>query len=393
MYNQRDRQDRRIVIILAIAGWVLALAVGVAFVWWALAARGSPADEGDADASPTIVATSTPSPTATATATATPTREPSPTSAPPTSPLPTPAPPTPTPLPTGTLTAGADGANVRAGPDTSFDLLGSLDPGQTAPILGTYEDWFLTEYEGEPAWIASWVVEAADLEYVPGVDEAGVVVATPAGPQPTPAGTLTVGDNGANVRSGPDTDYDLLGSLDPGATAPVTGKSGDWFRIDYEGQIGWVAGWIVEVAGAEGVPEVEVQEGLETMADDGPPATQVGPTPEPSLRTEFFVVQGAPGPFAAGDEIPFSYRVVNLTDAALEFRTLGTWAQETDELFESVESVEPDPALGLGPGEALEGTGTIRLTQVGTYTLWLYMVLDNLEGLPLSAPATVTIGD
>ena len=396
--NPRPRGPK-LLVILAIAGWVIALAVGAAFAWFAFWGPGSSREPPEQAPSPTATSTVTLTPTATPTPTTTPTPSPTPTPTPPDSPLPTPTPePTLTPTPSATLVAGEDGANVRAGPGTEFEKLGELEPGETVLIIGLYEDWYLVEFQGAPAWIASWVVEATNLEYVPGVDDTGAVVATPSGPAPTPAATsavtLTVGENGANVRSGPGTEFDLLGALDPGDTAEVTGRYEDWYRIDYEGASGWVAGWIVEVTGAENVPEVDLIEASEPALDEEgtPTATVVRPTPEPSFRTEEYVVDGAPGPFSVGDDITFSFRVVNLTDADMEFRAIGTRAQETDELFGSLESVAPDPPLEIGPGQALEGTGTIRFSEPGSYTLWLYMVLADDTSLQLAGPVAVTIG-
>jgi len=272
--ERRGITDRGVLIILAIAGWVLALAMGVAFAWFTLWGPGSSRAPSEAEPSPSAAVTETPGPTVTPTATPSPTTTPFPTSPPPDSPVPTQAPPTPTPTPTrtgtvtATLVAGTDGANVRAGPGTEHDLLGTLDAGATAVVRGSFEDWFLIDYEGASAWVANWVVEATNLEYVPGVDETGAVIATPSDPQPTPTVTLVAGEGGANVRSGPGTEHDVIGSLDPGDTAVVTGRHEDWYRIDYDGALGWVAEWVVEIADGENVPEVDPSEGAEPATEE-----------------------------------------------------------------------------------------------------------------------------
>ena len=88
----------------------------------------------------------------------------------------------PSPTATGpvtpTLVAGEDGANVRTGPATSFEKLGTLGPGESAVITGKYEDWWQIDYNGAPAWVASWVVTATGTEDVPEV-EPPVATATP----------------------------------------------------------------------------------------------------------------------------------------------------------------------------------------------------------------------
>ena len=264
MGEGRWGMDRRVLIILAIAGWILALAIGVAFAWFALWGPGSSRAPSDAEFAPSAAATVTPAPSATPTSTPTDTLTPFPTPPPPTSPLPTPAQSTPTLTPTATasatLVAGEGGANVRSGPGANHDLLGTLEEGETAVINGQYEDWYLIEFDGAPGWIASWVVKETNVEDVPQVDATGAIVATPAAPEATPTATLVAGEDGANVRSGPGTGYDRIGTLQPGDSAVVTGRVEEWYRIDFDGAPGWVAGWVVEVTDGESVPLVELPE-------------------------------------------------------------------------------------------------------------------------------------
>lgn len=44
-----------------------------------------------------------------------------------------------------------------------------------------------------------------------------------------------------NVRSGPSTDYSVIGTLSNGSKIEVTGESGGWYRFDYNGKDGFVA--------------------------------------------------------------------------------------------------------------------------------------------------------
>lgn len=70
--------------------------------------------------------------------------------------------------------------------------------------------------------------------------------------------TLVAGVDGANVRTGPDLAYDQVGYLDPGESAVITGRYGNWFRIAYAGAEGWVFSGVVTTAGAEDVPEIQL---------------------------------------------------------------------------------------------------------------------------------------
>lgn len=63
---------------------------------------------------------------------------------------------------------------------------------------------------------------------------------------PVPAPILTI-DREANIRHGPGTNYPVIGTASPGRTFPITAKSpdGEWWKISYNGQAGWVWGQLV----------------------------------------------------------------------------------------------------------------------------------------------------
>ena len=55
------------------------------------------------------------------------------------------------------------------------------------------------------------------------------------------SGTAIVGNSKLNIRSGPGKDYSALGSASPGEMLTITGQSNSWYRIDYNGQEGYVS--------------------------------------------------------------------------------------------------------------------------------------------------------
>lgn len=77
-----------------------------------------------------------------------------------------------------------------------------------------------------------------------------------------------------NVRSGPGTNYGLIGRMNAGQRYPVTGKNADgsWWQIDYGGQPGWVTGSLVQTEGA--IDAVQVATNI--------PAAPPRPTPRPT---------------------------------------------------------------------------------------------------------------
>ena len=69
-------------------------------------------------------------------------------------------------------------------------------------------------------------------------------------PSATPCNPMVVANSAVNVRSGPGTVYDIVGSLNQAGSANVAGKSADgtWWYIEYAGVAGgraWVSGSVV----------------------------------------------------------------------------------------------------------------------------------------------------
>lgn len=106
-------------------------------------------------------------------------------------------------------------------------------------------------------------------------------------PTATPAATATrvpttaeAGNKGANVRSGPGTDYGLQGYLEPGERVEIVGRHGDWWRVAYGRGEAWVFTGVVDVSNAEGVPEVGA------VPTKVPPSPAIIPTPAPPSAIE-----------------------------------------------------------------------------------------------------------
>lgn len=118
--------------------------------------------------------------------------------------------------------------------------------------------------------------------------------ATPVPPTPEPtatpeAATFTVTSATLNVRSGPSTNYGVIGQIRQGQTFPITGKNpaGNWWQFDYNGRVGWVSGQLVRVTNAElvqvaqNIPAPPTARPRPTAAPR-PAATQPPPAPPPS---------------------------------------------------------------------------------------------------------------
>jgi uncharacterized protein YraI len=175
---------------------------------------------------------------------------------------------------------------VRTGPGDTYPAYGIAQPGKTARVIGKSEDgqWLVVRANPQVigngyAWAALAYLQVSNIDAVPVV--ASPDQAPPVTTEPPPAGAATAtAIDYVNLRSGPGTNYLLLGTAAPGAVGEVTGKSEDglWWQIKvptsfYAPGFAWVStDWVV-TANTDSVPVV---------AAPPPPTTEVPTTPPPA---------------------------------------------------------------------------------------------------------------
>jgi uncharacterized protein YraI len=151
---------------------------------------------------------------------------------------------------------------------------------------------------------------------VPAVEAPPLPTATPA-----PEARLTVSGDVVNLRTGPSTDYPLVGAVNQGESYAVTGRNaaGDWWQICcINAQPAWIYGALAAatdtdaVAVVSDVPAPPVAAAPAESAPAEAPAAQVPAAPEPAAEAP--APAPAPDPFAssAGDFNPDAqYQIVH----------------------------------------------------------------------------------
>ena len=92
-------------------------------------------------------------------------------------------------------------------------------------------------------------------------DGAVTLYAQWAEPEPTPApsftpmGTIVNCISGVNVRSGPGTNYRILGLAPKGAVYTVIEKIGAWYKVDFNGKVGYISSRYLAVTVSEQLPQ------------------------------------------------------------------------------------------------------------------------------------------
>ncbi|MDD4752629.1 MAG: SH3 domain-containing protein, partial [Desulfitobacteriaceae bacterium] len=134
--------------------------------------------------------------------------------------------------------------NVRSGPDTSFDRIGQVKMGERYIVCGKENGWLKIELSGGKAgWISdNYVDKLPEEQSAPQKEE-------------KPAGEIIVTGDQVNVRSGPDTSFSKISSLEKGTRLPLLLHEKGWYQVKLaSGNTGWVADWLAEPAPGKETP-------------------------------------------------------------------------------------------------------------------------------------------
>jgi len=106
---------------------------------------------------------------------------------------------------------------------------------------------------------------------------------------PTPENAVAITTQGMNVRSGPGTNYSIIGAAQSGEQYVITGKdpSGAWWQVNYNGQAGWLFGQLVTANDSAGVAVAQNIPAAPPPPTNTPipPPTQA-PAPAPAEPTQ-----------------------------------------------------------------------------------------------------------
>ena len=169
---------------------------------------------------------------------------------------------------------------MRAEPSTASSVLGIIPATTRIEITGRDPggNWWQINYpqgvDGK-GWVTAQYITTASTPQVPTIGGAEVEPNT---------GNVAIVQQQLNVRSGPGTDFNSLGTLNPQDMVSLTGKdpNGAWLQIEFPtgpGGKGWVNAAFVQAQGAEKLPIV-AESGL--VIGTGT-ATVIPPTPTPTL--------------------------------------------------------------------------------------------------------------
>ena len=202
---------------------------------------------------------------------------------------------------------------------------------------------------------------------IPGGEAPQPITPTPP-PTATPEGVVaTVADRPfQNVRSGPSTQFEVLGRLNEGEQARVIGANRDltWIVIDFRSQQGWMSAPLLDIFGdLRTVPIVE------SPPTPTPAATS---TPVPPQEADIIIESASviPSPIIAGQ--PFT---VNVTVRNAGNSSAGSFAIAAT--FPPNDVYAAANVGGLAAGQATTATLTGTISNTGFYTVVIVADLNN----------------
>jgi len=303
----------------------------------------------------------------------------------PPSPLPPPTetPPPPTSVPTLPPIDGSTTTqlNVRTEPSTGGATVGMLAPFTAVQVIARDAggNWYQIVHPAAPegkGWVRAEYVQVPDPSLVPPLSGAP-------GAQEGPSGTVS---QQINVRSGPGTTFDSLGTLNPQDSVTLTARNpeGSWLQIAFsagpEGR-GWVAAGFIEGADASTLPIIGEQGAVVGTGTAEAPA----PTSTPTVLAAYDDGDSASGPAVnvvfspsgagglqyisevsapQGDAADWVQFTPYMPAVTIELTCLGSNGASA-ELLEAGAPVPGTPRLACGGKQLLELTpGTAYLVRV-----------------------------
>lgn len=147
-----------------------------------------------------------------------------------------------------TYQVGTSNLNIRTTPSNTGQIVGQLSTGNQVVVFKESNGWGQTYYDGKEAWVA--------LHYLY-LEQGSEQNAKPqeATPAVTPS-KITISANSVRIRSGPGTDYDMIGSTSQGDTFQLVESQNDWYKVTLSnGKTGWIAAWLT--GSASDAPAIE----------------------------------------------------------------------------------------------------------------------------------------
>ncbi|NLO07810.1 MAG: SH3 domain-containing protein [candidate division WS1 bacterium] len=132
--------------------------------------------------------------------------------------------------------------NVRSGPGTERDLIGSLSKGTKVHVTAFSNNWCWAKLpDGRWGWIAEWLLQFSADKGRNLAEQAGLSSGSSSSSSSSSSNPPAwISADTVNVRSGPGTHYDSRGKLNRGDKVFIVEKRSGWSKCRTPGGFGWI---------------------------------------------------------------------------------------------------------------------------------------------------------
>ncbi len=125
---------------------------------------------------------------------------------------------------------------MRSGPGTNYSIVTSLKPGTIVKKLGSSGNWYNVQYGNYTGYVsADYVKDAVYTESSGSGNNSG------SGTETKYDGVKVTSSGRLNMRKGAGTSYSIVSRLPSGAVAKLVSTHGDWYKVTYKGDTGYVS--------------------------------------------------------------------------------------------------------------------------------------------------------
>lgn len=141
----------------------------------------------------------------------------------------------------------------RSSPSMTGTVLGSLNTGDSVKIAGIEAGWYRISVSGSTGYMRS------DYITITGAD---TIVKTPAEDPPQAPASVKglVTDNYVNFRTASNTSSNIIRMLNKDAEVEILGKEGSWYKINFNGTIGYMSSAYIKEVGTQTPEKPEEKE-------------------------------------------------------------------------------------------------------------------------------------
>ena len=160
-----------------------------------------------------------------------------------------------------------------------------------ARVIAIKKKYGLSMDAREAAAALNVLADCVDLEMKFVAPATPTATTAPTRPQRQTSGSsFTVNRDAVNVRSGPGTNYEIVGQVKRGQEFRPNGRNqaGTWLRFPWRESYGWVAAWLMTVEGTENVPIVQAPSTHDSASTSAPTNTTAPTHTEPERDAQYY---------------------------------------------------------------------------------------------------------